>query len=72
VQLIWFDGNVAAARTEFIKRCDRKSSIEGFGKQVEAIKAANFPAALNCLVVPALSAKSAFLDYREIERLVFP
>jgi len=68
VRLVWFEGDVALARKLFIKRGGPKGSIEGFGKQVEAIKAANFPAALNCVVVPALSAKESFLDREEVER----
>ena len=71
VQLVWFDGDVAAARKQFEKRAEGDHSIKDFDGQVTAIKAAQFPAVLNCIVIPALSAQGVFLDQRKIERLIF-
>jgi hypothetical protein len=68
--LVWFEGDVAAARKEFKKRADERST-EDFERQIGRITTAQFPALLNCVVVPALSAKIVFLHQRKIEKLVF-
>jgi hypothetical protein len=70
VQLIWFDGDVGRARHAFIQRGG--ISITDFDQQVSAIRKARFPASLNCVVAPALSADGTFLSCARIERIVFP
>ena len=73
VRLIWFDGDIPSAQKEFEKRADpRKGSVGNFKNQIEEIRKAGFPASLDCVVVPALSARGVFLDPRRIENLVFP
>lgn len=71
MQLIWFDGDIACARREFKKRGDCKGQVENFDNQIIAIQSAGYPASLNCVVVPALSASGIFLDQDEIENLIF-
>lgn len=69
VQLIWFDGDIDSARAQFILRGGMP--VENFDGQVEAIRNAGYPASLDCLIVPTLSANGVFLDEREIESIVF-
>jgi hypothetical protein len=70
VRLVWFDGDIGKARSAFEQRRS-KGPVEGFDLQVAAIQQAGYPAALNCVVVPGLSAVGVFMDQRQIERLVF-
>jgi hypothetical protein len=70
VRLIWFDGDVARARQEFVKRGG--IDVINFDAQVAAIENAGYPDSLNCVVVPALSRSDGFLNPREIEKAVFP
>ena len=70
MRLIWFDGDIASARHEFVKR----GGIDpiDFDVQVGTIQNARYPASLNCVVVAALSSNGGFLKPREIENAVFP
>jgi hypothetical protein len=70
VRLIWFDGDIARARQEFVKRGG--IAVTNFEAQVAAIQNAGYPDVLKCLVVSALSGSGGFLNPREIERAVFP
>jgi hypothetical protein len=70
VKLIWFDGDVARARQEFVQRGG--IAVTQFDGQVAAIQNAGYPASLDCVIVPALSASGVFLDPRQIERTIFP
>jgi hypothetical protein len=69
VKLIWFDGDLARARQAFIRR---GGFALNFDRQVAAIQKAEYPASLDCVVVPALSASGIFLDQRQIESIIFP
>ena len=69
VRLIWFDGDIASARREFVKRGGIE--VMNFDAQVTAIQNAGYPSSLNCVVVPALSGSGGFLNPREIEKAVF-
>jgi len=69
VRLIWFDGDIPAARKIFMQRGG--IDVKLFDKQVKEVKEAGFPDALHCMVIEALSARGAFLDGRQIEGLVF-
>jgi hypothetical protein len=70
VQLIWFAGDVARAREAYVLRGGM--AVTDFDRQIEAIQRARFPASLDCVVVPALSAGGVFLDQRQIESIIFP
>ena len=70
VRLIWFDGEVALAREAFKQRGG--IDVTYFDEQVANIQKAGYPAPLDCVIVPALSASGVFLDPRQIESLVFP
>jgi hypothetical protein len=70
VRLIWFDGDIASARDEFVKR-GGIYPID-FDVQVAAIQNARYPDLLNCVVIPALSGNGGFLNLSEIEKAVFP
>jgi hypothetical protein len=70
VQLIWFAGDVARAREAYVLRGG--IAVTDFDRQIEAIQRARYPASLDCVVVPALSAAGDFLDQRQIERIIFP
>jgi hypothetical protein len=70
VKLIWFDGDLTRARQAFIERGG--IAVTAFDRQVKEIQQAGFPASLDCVVVPALSASGVFSDPRQIESLVFP
>jgi hypothetical protein len=73
VRLIWFDGYIPSAQKEFEKRANpRKGLVGNFKNQVEEIRKAGFPASLDCVVGPVLSASGVFLDPRQIESIVFP
>jgi hypothetical protein len=65
VMLVWFEGDIEAARRAF------KGPPEAFEVQCCKINRANYPAELNCLVIPALSENGRFLDQREIESRVY-
>jgi len=69
VKLIWFDGDFAAARKGFEDRGG--ISPKDFTEQIEAIKKAGYPASLDCVVVPALSADGFFEAPADIEGKVF-
>ena len=47
-------------------------AVTDFDRHIVAIQRAGYPASLDCLVVPALSAGGDFLDQRQIERIIFP
>jgi hypothetical protein len=49
----------------------RGMAVGDFDMQVEAILQAAYPASLQCVVVPALSASGVFLDQHQIESRVF-
>lgn len=70
VQLIWFAGDVARAREAYVLRGGIVAT--DFDRQIEAIQRAGYPASLDCVVVPALSAGGDFLDQHHIERIIFP
>jgi hypothetical protein len=63
-------GDLTRARQAFIERGG--IAVTAFDRQVKEIQQAGFPASLDCVVVPALSASRVFLDPRQIESLVFP
>lgn len=69
VELIWFDGDFAAAQRVFEGRGG--ISLKRFTEQIEAIKKASYPASLNCVIVPALSADGVFEALADIERRLF-
>jgi hypothetical protein len=69
VKLVWFDGDVARARQAFVQRGG--IAVTEFDGQVAAIQKAGYPASLDCVLVPALSASGVFLDQRQIEGIVF-
>jgi hypothetical protein len=71
VLLIWFDGDIPAARKSFQQRGSSKGDVRNFDVQVDAIKAARLPGVLNCLVVPSLDSNGKFLDQTHIEQIVF-
>jgi hypothetical protein len=72
VKLMWFDGDEACAREAFVRRDG--IAVTNFDRQIKAIREAGYPASfgLDCVVVPALSARGVFLDPRLIESTVFP
>jgi hypothetical protein len=69
VKLVWFDGDIARAKEIFVQRGG--IAVERFDNQVADIRTANFPASLNCVAIPRLSATGAFLDAHEVIRMIF-
>ena len=59
VKLVWFDGDITRAREIFVQRGG--IAVEWFEKQIADICTANFPASLDCVVIPRLSATGRFL-----------
>lgn len=70
VTLVWFEGDTDAARRTFTAR-DGTYTCSAFNTQINKVRSAGYPDALNCLVLPALSANAVFLDPREIESRIF-
>jgi hypothetical protein len=68
VQLIWFEGEIAAARREFIKS---GRAVANFDTQIASIRGANLPKTLVCKIVPALSREGVFLTAEEIDQIIF-
>ena len=69
VKLIWFDGHIERARETFVQRGG--IDVSNFDKQVEQVQQAGYPGSLNCLTIPALSARGVFLKPLKIERILF-
>lgn len=69
VRLVWFEGDVDRAREAFVRRGG--TDWKRFYEQVKAIKRAGYPDALNCLVIPALSATGVFLDRLQVVSMIF-
>ncbi len=69
VKLVWFDGDIKRAKENFVQRGG--IAVERFDDQAADIRAANFPASLNCVVVTRLSSTGAFLDDRQVTRVIF-
>jgi hypothetical protein len=71
VRLIWFEGDLVSARRSFEQRGQEKGSVSNFDRQIAEIRAAGFPASLDCVIVPALSDSGVFLDQGQIEKIIF-
>jgi hypothetical protein len=69
VKLVWFDGDIDRARDIFVQRGG--IAVERFENQTADIGRADFPASLDCVVIPRLCATGAFLDERHVTSMIF-
>jgi hypothetical protein len=69
VKLVWFDGDINRAREIFVERGGM--AVERFENQTADICTANFPASLNFVVIPRLSATGVFLDAHQVTGMIF-
>jgi hypothetical protein len=69
VKLVWFDGDIDAARKMFVQRGG--IAVEMFDNQIADIRIANFPAPLNCVLIARLSSTGVFLDDPQVANMIF-
>lgn len=69
VKLVWFAGDIDRAREIFVQRGG--IAVGKFENQVTDIRAANFPASLNCVIIARLSSTGVFLEDPQVTRMIF-
>ena len=68
MKLVWLTGDLQRARKAFLER--KVGPVEAFDRQVQAIKDAGLPAALNAHVVEAYKPDGRFRDPEDLYRAV--